>query len=116
HYTKDQILTYYLNRIYFGSGADGIEQAAQTCFGKTTRDLNDGECALVVGIIRGPHIFSPLRNLDKALEQRRQTLDRMVAMGFIDKSRRDKIAAEPLKLVDPEKQDSQTSYALQAVR
>ncbi len=116
HYSKDEILTHYLNRIYFGSGADGIEQAAQTYFGKSTRDLTDGECALVVGIIRGPHIFSPLRNLDKALEQRRQTLDRMVVMSFIDQARRDKIAADPVKLVDPEQRDSQTSYALQAVR
>jgi membrane peptidoglycan carboxypeptidase len=56
-YTKDEILTHYLNRIYFGSGAYGIEQAARTYFGKTTRDLSDGECALIVGIIRGPHIF-----------------------------------------------------------
>ncbi len=115
-YSKDEILTHYLNRIYFGAGADGIEQAAQTYFGKTTRDLTDGECSLIVGIIRGPHIFSPFRNLDKAIEQRRQTLDRMVTMGFIDKARRDKIAAEPVKLADDEDHNSQTSYALQAVR
>ena len=83
-YTKDEILTHYLNRIYFGAGADGIEQAARTYFGKATRDLTDGECALIVGIIRGPHCFSPFRNLDAALEQRDQTLTRMVAMGFID--------------------------------
>lgn len=115
-YSKDEILTHYLNRIYFGAGAYGIEQAAQTYFGKSTRELSDGECSLIVGIIRGPHIFSPFRNLDKALEQRRQTLDRMVAMGFIDETRCDKIAAEPVKLVDDEQRDSQTSYALQAVR
>jgi len=115
-YTKDEILTFYLNRIYFGAGADGIEQAARTYFGKATRDLTDGECALIVGIIRGPHIFSPFRNLDAALEQRNQTLNRMVAMGFIDKARRDVLAAEPVKLVDDEQRETQTSYALQAVR
>ena len=115
-YTKDEILTYYLNRIYFGAGADGIEQAARTYFGKTTRDLSDGECALIVGIIRGPHIFSPFRNLDAAIEQRKQTLNRMVAMGFITPARRDEIAAEPVKLVDEEQRETQTSYALQAVR
>ena len=116
HYTKDEILTYYLNRIYFGAGADGIEQAARTYFGKPTRDLSDGECALIVGIIRGPHIFSPFRNLDAALEQRNQTLNRMVAMGFIDKARRDAIAAEPIKLADEEHGETQTSYALQAAK
>jgi len=115
-YSKDEILTHYLNRIYFGAGAYGIEQAAQTYFGKSTRDLTEGECALVVGIIRGPHIFSPFRNPDAALEQRSQTLTRLIAMGFIDQARRDAIAAEPVKLVPDEQRETQTSYALQAVR
>lgn len=115
-YTKDEILTHYLNRIYFGAGADGIEQAAQTYFGKTTRDLNDGECALIVGIIRGPHIFSPFRNLKAALEQRDQTLNRLVAMKLIDTTRRDVITAEPIKLKSEEDRETQTSYAVQAVR
>jgi penicillin-binding protein 1A len=115
-YSKDEILSHYLNRIYFGAGANGIEQAARTYFGKTTRDLSDGECALIVGIIRGPHIFSPFRDLDAALEQRSQTLKRMVTMGFIDKARRDAIAAEPVRLVPDDLRETQTSYALQAVR
>jgi penicillin-binding protein 1A len=115
-YTKDEILTHYLNRIYFGAGADGIEQAARTYFGKATRDLNDGECALIVGIIRGPHIFSPFRNLEAALEQRNQTLNRLIAMGLIDKTRRDAIIAQPIKLVSEEQRETQTSYALQAAR
>lgn len=115
-YSKDEILTHYLNRIYFGSGAYGIEQASRTYFDKPTRDLSDGECSLVVGIIRGPHIFSPFRDLEKALEQRGQTLNRMVAMGFIDQARRETIAAEPVKLVSEEQRETQTSYALQAVR
>ena len=115
-YTKDEILTNYLNRIYFGAGADGIEQAARTYFGKTTRDLSPGECALIVGIIRGPHIFSPFHNLDAAVEQRNQTLARMIAMGFIDTARRDAIVAVAVKLVDDEQRETQTSYALQAVR
>lgn len=116
NYTKDEILTNYLNRIYFGAGADGIEQAANTYFGKTTRDLSEGECAMVVGIIRGPHIFSPFRNLDAAIEQRNQTLNRLIAMGIIDKAHRDRIIAEPIKLVKDEQRETQTSYALQAVR
>lgn len=115
-YSKDEILTHYLNRIYFGAGAYGIEQAARTYFGKTTRDLTDGECAIIVGIIRGPHAFSPIRNPEKALNQRGQTLNRMIAMGFIDKARREAIAAEPLRLVDEDQRETQTSYALQAIR
>ncbi|MEO8613804.1 MAG: biosynthetic peptidoglycan transglycosylase, partial [Luteolibacter sp.] len=91
NYSKDEILTHYLNRIYFGAGADGIEQAARTYFGKTTRDLSEGECAMIVGIIRGPHIFSPFRNLNAAIEQRNQTLNRLIAMKLIDEAHRDRI-------------------------
>ncbi len=116
HYTKDEILTNYLNRIYFGAGADGIEQAAQTYFGKSTRELSKGECALIVGIIRGPHIFSPLRNLPAALEQRRQTLNRLVAMKAIDRAESDRIANEPVHLAADSTESNQTSYAMQAVR
>lgn len=115
-YTKDEILTHYLNRIYFGAGAVGVEQAARTYFGKTTHDLSEGECAMIVGIIRGPHIFSPFRNLDAAIEQRNQTLNRLIAMGLITEAHRDAIMAEPVKLVSAEHRETQTSYALQAVR
>ncbi len=115
-YSKDEILTHYLNRIYFGAGAHGIEQAARTYFGKPVRELNEGECAMVVGIIRGPHIFSPFRNLKAAIEQRDQTLNRMVAMGFIGDAKRTAIEAAPIKLASDEQNEAQRSYALQAIR
>lgn len=70
----------------------------------------------MVGIIRGPHIFSPFRDPEAALEQRAQTLNRMVTMGFITRDRRAQIAAELLRLVPEESRETQTSYALQAVR
>ncbi len=114
-YTKDEILTHYLNRIYFGAGAYGIEQAARNYFGKSTSQLDEGECAMIVGIIRGPHIFSPFRNLDAAIQQRDQTLQRLIAMGLIDTARRDAIVAKPVKLVSEEERETQTSYALQAI-
>jgi membrane peptidoglycan carboxypeptidase len=116
NYTKDEILTHYLNTIYFGSGADGIEQAAQTYFGKTTRELSDGESALLVGIIRGPHVFSPLRNLPGALAQREQTLDRLVAMNILDRTRRDQLAADPVTLAPESRRAATSSHALRAVR
>lgn len=113
--TKDEILTHYLNRIYFGAGAYGIEQAARAYFGKTTGELSDGECALIAGIIRGPHIYSPARRPEAAIEQRRQTLERMAANGHITAERRDALAAEPLVLADDSMRTRQTSYALRAV-
>lgn len=115
-YSKDEILTHYLNRIYFGAGADGIEQAARTYFAKPTREMTPAECALVIGIIRGPHIFSPLRNLPKATEQRNQTLARMADEGFITAEQRDKLSASDVTLAEESRRTQQASYALQAVR
>jgi membrane peptidoglycan carboxypeptidase len=114
-YTKDEILTNYLNRIYFGSGAYGVEQAAQTYFGKSTADLHPGECAMIAGIIRGPHIFSPLRNMEGALDQRNQTLARMVDAGHITKKRAQEIKGMEIVLNEKVQQDdAQRSYALRA--
>jgi len=73
-YDKDEILTHYLNRIYFGSGSYGIEAAANTYFGVPTSQLTLGQSALIVGIIRGPHIFSPFNNLEAAKVTKNQTL------------------------------------------
>lgn len=115
-YSKDEILTHYLNRIYFGSGAYGIAQAARVYFDKEVSKLSDSECAMLAGIIRGPHLFSPLRNPEGAMEQRRQTLERMKAMGMIDDAILQKLSKEPVKLTEEEQRESQTSYALLAVK
>lgn len=115
-YSKDEILTHYLNRIYYGAGADGIEQAARTYFGKSTHELDESESALLVGIIRGPHIFSPFRNPDKAVEQRNQTLARMVDADFITDARRTEIKAIDIKLVREDDRQPQASYALLAAQ
>lgn len=115
-YSKNEILAYYLNRIYFGAGAHGVEQAARTYFGMSAADLNEGECAMIVGIIRGPHIFSPFRNFDSAIEQRDQTLNRLLASGEINESRRQEILAQPIRLLDENLRESHASFAMGAVR
>jgi len=115
-YSKDDILTNYLNRIYFGSGAYGVEQAARIYFGKTTSQLHPGECAMLAGIIRGPHIFSPLRNLPAAEEQRDQTLDRMVDAGFITRERADEVGKLEIQLSEDEGGGSRQTYALRQVQ
>ncbi|WP_411827307.1 transglycosylase domain-containing protein [Luteolibacter sp. AS25] len=116
-YSKDEILASYLNRIYFGSGAYGIEEAARTYFGKSTSQLHPGECAMLVGIIRGPHIFSPLRNYEAAKEQQSQTLARMVDAGFISVERAKAVGELEIRLA---KEDASTggntSYAMRRVR
>lgn len=115
-YSKDEILTHYLNRIYYGAGAYGIEQAARTYFGKTTSQLHPGECAMIVGIIRGPHLFSPSRNFDGAMEQRDQTLARMIDAGFITQDRVDEVKAMKIRLSKVGLIGSLPSYALRQVR
>ncbi|MEP4048399.1 MAG: transglycosylase domain-containing protein, partial [Luteolibacter sp.] len=116
-YSKDEILTSYLNRIYFGSGAYGVEQAARTYFGKKVSQLHPGECAMIVGIIRGPHIFSPLRNLGAAMQQRNQTLARMVDAGFVTQERADAVKDLEIRLAEDGAPNAvRSSYALRHVR
>lgn len=115
-YSKDEILTHYLNRIYFGSGCHGVEEAAQTYFGRPVSALNTGECATLVGIIRGPHLFSPFRNLEGAKAQRDEVLQRMVACGFLTNAERKAAIAAPLRLVPEKKRHRNSSYARESIR
>jgi len=115
-YSKDEILAHYLNRIYFGSGCHGIEEASQTYFGKPVNELHEGESALLVGIIRGPHLFSPIRNLEGALAQQREVLSRLVAVGRIDEAEKRRIEAVPIRLLPDEQRTPERSYAIRAIR
>jgi penicillin-binding protein 1A len=82
-FSKTQILELYLNRVYFGAGAYGIEQAAQRYFGKSAKQLSLPEAALLAGLVKSPSRLAPTRNFDGA-EQRAQTvLAAMVELGFI---------------------------------
>ena len=115
-YDKDEILTHYLNRIYFGSGSYGIEAAANTYFGVPTSQLTLGQSALIVGIIRGPHIFSPFNNLEAATAQRDQVLDRMAQIGKITTQQKDTAKNAPLNLAKKGNQKSNSSYATSSIR
>jgi len=115
-YTKDEILAHYLNRIYFGSGCQGVEEAAQTYFGCSVSELNTGESAMLVGIIRGPHIFSPLRNIEGAKTQRDEVLDRMVACEFLTEEEKQDAMKAPIRLVSEEGRHQNSSYARESVR
>lgn len=115
-YSKDEILTHYLNRIYFGAGCHGIGEAARTYFGKPVSGLNEGECSMLVGIIRGPHIFSPARNLEGARAQQSEVLDRMIAMGRLTEAEKKRIQALPIVIVPDDQRSPERSYAVQAVR
>lgn len=116
HYSKDDILTHYLNRIYFGAGCHGVEEAAQTYFGRATKDLNTGECAMLVGIIRGPHVFSPFRNMSGAIDQRDEVLARMVACEFLTEQEAQKAKLDPIRLMPKKERSKGSSYVRENIR
>ncbi len=116
NYEKTEILTHYLNRIYFGAGCYGIEEASITYFGKPTSALHEGESALLVGIIRGPELFNPFKNPDKALEQRNQVIQRMITSGSLTKDQGEIILKKPIRFEKKQSASKHSSYTLQLVR
>ncbi len=82
-YTKDQILSIYLNRIYFGAGAYGIEAAARAYFGKSARDVTLYEAALLAGLPKAPSRYAPSRNPDLAHRRTQVVLRAMRVVGFL---------------------------------
>lgn len=81
--SKEEILTIYLNEIYLGEGAYGVEAAARTYFGKHARELNLGEMALLAGLPQSPSNYSPLRQVDAARGRQRYVLNRMAEDGLV---------------------------------
>lgn len=85
-YEKDEILGFYVNRVFLGTGINGVEQAAQGYFGKSASELTLPEAAMIAGVIRAPNGFSPFRHYDAALREMRSTLARMADEGMIPRS------------------------------
>src|SRR6184192_3142751 len=82
-YSKDRILEMYLNQVYFGQGAYGVEAAARTYFGKPVSDLDLGESALIGGLPRAPSNYSPFERSEAAKRRREVVLRRMVEFGAL---------------------------------
>ena len=82
-FTKTQILELYLNRVYFGSGAYGIEQASQRYFGKSAKQMSLPEAALLAGLVKSPSRLAPTRNFDGAEQRAHIVLAAMADIGFI---------------------------------
>ena len=116
-YTKDEILELYLNQIYFGQGAYGVQAAAKTYFGKNVEDLDLNECAMLAGIPKSPNYFSPLNNLKAAQERKGVVLDQMSKYGYISSSTAAKTKAENLNLVksQPQSDNHFASYFIDYV-
>jgi len=96
--TKDEILTIYLNHIYLGAGAYGVEAAARTYFGKHVWELTLPEAALIAGLTPAPSRYNPLRNPDLALKRRAYVLRRMAEEGYITWEEAQRASQAPLNL------------------
>ena len=86
-FTKDQILTIYLNRVYLGSGTYGVDAAARKYFGKSATDISLYESALLAGLLKAPSRYNPEASSSAALERTRQVLKNMVSAGFLSEKR-----------------------------
>jgi len=109
-YSKDQILEKYLNTIYFGHGAYGVEAAAQTYFGKSVTDLTTAECAMIGGAIKSPGRYSPRIDPEAAKNRRSTVLGQMLAQGYIDQATHDVADTEPFTLAQATNEADRAPY------
>ena len=98
--TKPQILEMYLNQVYFGHGAYGVQNAARKYFGKKARDINAAEAAQLAGLLPAPEYYSPYRNPKVAKEIQQIVLKRMVDAGFLEAAQADKEAKRTLRFAN----------------
>jgi len=94
--SKNEILEMYLNQVYFGKGAYGIQQATKIYFSKNVQELTLSESAMLAGLIRSPSYYSPIKNYDRATKRRNLVLKRMLQLGYISKEEYDQAISEPL--------------------
>lgn len=97
-YTKDEIMTMYMNQVFFGSNAYGIKAAAQTFFGKSPIDLTVEEAATLVGMVNKPTRYNPAINPDKSLTRRNFVISQMEKAGYITEQQKDSIQQIPITL------------------
>jgi penicillin-binding protein 1A len=97
-FSKKQILGLYLNRVYFGAGAYGIEAASQRYFDKSAKDLTVGEAALLAGMMKGPSRYSPVNDKERAARRATVVLDEMVKDGVITPEQRAEAVAKPVQV------------------
>jgi penicillin-binding protein 1A len=114
-FSKDQILAFYTNRIYFGSGYYGLETASQAYFGKPAANVNLAEAATLAGLIRSPNRYSPLKNPNGATTQRNEVLDRMIELKMVTAQEAEIAKTSELKTASKRSSVSQQNYAMDAL-
>ena len=115
-FSKDEILTLYLNRVYLGAGSYGVDAAAKRYFGKSARQVDLGEAALLAGLLKAPSRLSPARDLAAAKRRAALVLDSMVAAGFIAPADAARAKKAPVRLIKQEKPSGASRYFSDWVR
>jgi len=114
--TKEEILELYLNKVYFGHGAYGVEMAARTYFGKSARHLTLAEASLIAGLVKAPGTYSPFNDLSRAKERQNIVLSRMEEEGYITGKEREAAYAQPLYLSSLRRGAEANGYFIEYVR
>jgi len=115
-YSKDQILEYYINSIYWGSGAYGIQSAALEYFNKDIRDVTLDEAATLVVIIRSPAYYNPRKYPERVVERRNDVLEVMLKEGFIVPIQARSAKLAPLNVVDSVEEVAQADHVVAEVK
>ncbi len=98
NYTKEEIITMYLNTVAYGSNSFGIKSASQTFFNKEPKDLNPEEAAVLIGVVNAPTLYSPVSNPKNSVRRRNVVLSRMQQAGFLSPKQLDTLAKRAIKL------------------
>jgi len=110
HYEKDEILQMYLNQVYFGAGAWGIEPASKAYFNKEANDLTISEGALLAGLLQSPSARDPYKHYDQAINRRDVVIGKMYELGFISADEKETALKEKIKLTNGSKNSIEREY------
>lgn len=110
-YSKDEILSIYINRAYLGAGARGFEAASQRYFGKSANQVNAAEAAMLAGLLRAPSAFAPTRNLSRAQDRASVILGLMAEEGYLTSAQLAHYRANPAELSEAAAQRAGGAFA-----
>ncbi len=113
---KREILELYLNKIYFGHGAYGVEMASRIYFGKSVKDITLSEAALLAGLIKAPLVYSPYNDLTKAKERQQIVLSRMEDEGYIKRPEKENALKQPIFLSSVRAGIEANNYFIEYIR
>jgi len=114
--SKDEILELYLNKIYFGHGAYGVQMAAKTYFGKDISAINQAEAALLAGLPKSPMVYSPYSDIDLTKLRQSQVLRRMVDEGYLTEAQSTQVYNQPLNLENLRTQEELAPHIVDHIR